>query len=206
MKNRPFLIGVAGASGSGKSQLAAHLASGLSAPVISLDSYYLELGHLTYEDRCRVNFDEPAALDSGLLHDHISKLAAGMPIDVPEYDFSRHTRAEFSERIVPGQFLILEGLFALYWENVRNLLDARIFVDLPDDICFARRLERDVRERGRTPESVREQYCSTVKPMCELYILPTRSYADVLVRGDANIQDSVAGVMAHCLRARSAIA
>ena len=206
MNNTPFLIGVAGASGSGKSELATRLSSVLNAPVISIDSYYRELEHLSYEERCKVNFDEPASLDSALLLNHISKVAAGEPIDVPEYDFSRHTRAARTDRIVPGEFLILEGLFALYWEDVRNLLGVRVFVDLPDEICFARRLDRDVRVRGRTPESVREQYFYTVKPMCELHILPTLAHADVVVRGDANIQDSVAAVLVRCSQARTVTA
>ncbi len=203
MNRHPFLIGVAGSSGSGKSELAARLSSVLNAPVIPLDSYYLELGHLSYQERCSVNFDEPASLDFALLLDHISKAARGEPIDVPEYDFSRHTRAPRTDRIEPGEFLILEGLFALYWENLRSLFGARVFVDLPDEICYARRLERDVRERGRTPESVRAQYFSTVKPMGERYILPTRAHADVVVRGDAIIQDSVAEVLAHCSKTRT---
>jgi uridine kinase len=206
MHKNPFLIGIAGASGSGKSELASQLSTVLDASVISLDSYYLELGHLSYQERGQMNFDEPAALDSALLLDHISRIAAGEPIDVPEYDFSRHTRAPRTERILPGEFFILEGLFALYWENVRNLLGTRVFVDLPDDICFARRLERDVRDRGRTPESVHEQYFSTVKPMCELHILPTRTHADIVVNGDANLQDSVAKVMARCSFARTVTA
>lgn len=203
MSTHPFLIGVAGSSGSGKSELATQLSLVLKSPLISLDSYYLDLQHLSYQDRSMMNFDEPAALDSSLLIEHFSTVANGEPIEVPEYDFSSHTRAPRTERIVPADFVILEGLFALYWERLRNLLGTRVFVELPDEVCFARRLARDVRERGRTPESVRQQYFSTVKPMGELYILPTRAYADVVVTGDANIQESVAAVLAHCFKAKA---
>ena len=203
MNTYPFLIGVAGSSGSGKSELASQLAKTLNAPIVSLDSYYLDLKHLSYEERCKVNFDEPASLESALLIDHFSKIARGEAVEVPEYDFSVHTRTARTTRIVPGKYIILEGLFALYWENLRNVLGIGVFVELPDDVCFARRLERDIRERGRTPESVREQYDSTVKPMGELYILPTRAHADVIVRGDARIEDSVATVLEHCAQMRA---
>ena len=206
MRMQPFLIGVAGASGSGKSELASQLSTTLNAPVISLDSYYLELRHLSYEERCTVNFDEPESLDSTLLIEHFTKIANGEAVDIPYYDFSVHTRTAQTTHIAPGEFVILEGLFALYWERLRNVFGARAFVELPDDICFARRLERDVRERGRTPESVRHQYFSTVKPMSELHILPTRKFADVVVRGDAELAESVAAVLAHCYKARTASA
>ena len=203
MCTHPFLIGVAGASGSGKSELASRLSAVLNAPVISLDSYYLELRHLSYEQRCQVNFDEPESLDSELLIDHFCKIANGEAVEIPEYDFSVHTRTANTTQIVPGEFVILEGLFALYWEKLRGVFGVRVFVDLPDEICFARRLERDVRERGRTPESVRYQYFSTVKPMSELHIVPTRAYADVVVRGDANLKDSVSAVLEHCTKMRA---
>jgi len=203
MSTNPFLIGIAGSSGSGKSELASQLSKVLDAPVVSLDSYYMELLHLTYEERCKVNFDEPASLDSALIVEQFAKVARGEEVNIPEYDFSVHTRKAHSTHIVPGEFVILEGLFALYWEELRNVMGVRVFVELPDEICFARRLERDVRERGRTPESVHHQYFSTVKPMGEKYILPTREYADVVVRGDARLEDSVAAVLDHCNKMRS---
>ena len=206
MRMQPFLIGVAGASGSGKSELASQLSTTLNAPVISLDSYYLELRHLSYDQRCQINFDEPESLDSALLIEHFAKIADGEAVDIPHYDFSVHTRTARTKHIAPGEFVILEGLFALYWERLRKVFGARVFVELPDEICFVRRLERNVRERGRTPESVRQQYFSTVKPMSELHILPTRKFADVVVRGDAKLEDSVAAVLAHCFKVRTASA
>ena len=128
MSSSPFLIGIAGASGSGKSELARQLAGALEAPVVSLDSYYLELGHLSYEERCRVNFDEPASLDARLLLEQFSAIVAGQPVEVPDYDFSIHTRSGKVTRIVPGGFVILEGLFALHWPELRDLFGVRVFV------------------------------------------------------------------------------
>jgi uridine kinase len=198
MSSKPFLIGIAGASGSGKSELARQLALMLQAPVISLDSYYIDLGQLSYEQRCAVNFDEPASLDAPLLLHHFSEIAEGRPVEVPEYDFSIHTRSAKVARIVPGRFVILEGLFALHWAELRELFGVRAFVELPEDVCFARRLQRDVKERGRTPESVKQQYFTTVKPMCDLHILPTRAHANIILRGDADLNISVTEVLSMC--------
>ncbi len=191
------LIGIGGASGSGKSALARRLSEVTGAPVVSLDSYYRDLSHLTFDERAKVNFDEPASLDHGLLLTQCAALSRGETIDVPHYDFSRHTRVAGSQRIEPGEVVIIEGLFTLYWHSLRDLLHVGVYVDLEDTICFARRLARDVRERARTPESVEQQYFTTVRPMAEKYIWPTRQHADVIVRGDALLEESVAKVLAY---------
>jgi uridine kinase len=188
------LIGIAGPSGSGKSELARRLAAVLAAPVVSLDSYYRDLGHLPLELRALTNFDEPASLDDELLLTQCGALAAGRAIDVPHYDFSCHTRVPGTQRIEAGETVIIEGLFTLYWSGLRQLLDLGIYVDLEDEICYARRLARDVRERGRTAESVERQYATTVRPMAEQYIWPTRRHAGVVVRGDAALDESAARV------------
>ena len=148
------IIGIAGSSGSGKSELSRRLSAATGAPVVSLDSYYRDLTHLPLEVRAETNFDEPASLDDALLLAQCTALAGGQAIDVPHYDFSCHTRVPGTQHIQPGEIVIVEGLFTLYWNDLRHLLHASIYVDLEDETCYARRLARDVRERGRTPESV----------------------------------------------------
>jgi uridine kinase len=189
------IIGIAGPSGSGKSELSHRLSAVTGAPVLSLDSYYRDLSHLSLEARAKTNFDEPASLDDQLLLAQCTALAAGHPIDVPHYDFSCHTRVAGTQHIEPGAIVIVEGLFTLYWKALRHLLHASVYVDLEDEICYARRLARDVRERGRTPESVEHQYFSTVRPMAEQYIWSTRRHANIVVRGDALLDESVTTVL-----------
>lgn len=161
-----------------------------------MDSYYRELSHLTVEERAKINFDEPASIDDALLREHLEALGRGEAVEVPHYDFATHTRVAGTQRIEAGAVVILEGLFTLWWEELRRLLPTKVYVDLEDETCFARRLARDVRERGRTPESVQWQYESTVRPMAERYILPTKRHADVVVRGDELLSAAVEKVLA----------
>jgi uridine kinase len=185
-----YLIGIAGPSCAGKSELARWLGCRLAAPVLSLDSYYLDLAHLSYEERSKMNFDEPAALDHDLIAANLAGLARGEAIEKPVYDFTRHTRSGEVQRIEPAEYVIVEGLLAFHWPDIRDKLPLKVYVEIEDKVCFARRLERDVRERGRTPESVRLQYDGTVRPMAELYIWPTRQHANLVVRGDAPLGES----------------
>lgn len=196
----PLLIGIAGPSCSGKSELARRLAAALAAPILALDSYYLPLDHLTWEERARTNFDEPAALDEDLLASHLAALARGETIEKPVYDFARHTRAARSEPVAPAAFLIVEGLFTLHWPAVRSALALSVYVEACDEVCFRRRLDRDVRERGRTPQSVREQYDATVRPMAERYILPQRRHAAIVVSGEQPLEQTSAAVLARLPR------
>ena len=191
------IIGIAGPSGSGKSELSRRLSAALHAPVVSLDSYYRDLSHLSVEERAKTNFDEPASLDDALLFAQCTALANGAFIDVPHYDFSCHTRVAGSQRVLAGETVIIEGLFTLYWNDLRHLLHSTVYVDLEDEICYARRLARDIRERGRTPESVEHQYFTTVRPMAERYIWPTRRHAGLIVRGDAVLEESVDAVVSY---------
>ena len=194
---RPYLIAIAGPSGSGKTELARRLAAVLPAPILSLDSYYRDAAHLRFVDRARINFDEPRSLDHELLAEQLAALSEGAEIAVPVYDFTHHVRTAEVHRMRGGEFVIVEGIFALYWEDVRKLARTKVYVDVADEICLARRLARDVRERGRSPQSVIEQYTATVRPMAELYVHPTRRFADVVAGGCDPVEQLADAVLAH---------
>lgn len=193
---RPLFVGIAGASGSGKSQLAKHVVAALHEPaaLLSLDCYYRELDHMPLDERHRMNFDHPDSLDWPLFLEHLRDLSEGRGVDEPVYLFDQHTRATTSRRIEPAPFVIVEGILAFHNPDVRARLDLRVYVDTPDDVCFRRRLKRDVAERGRTPESVRQQYEQTVRPMAALYVWPSKWWAHVVVAGTGGFKVSVASV------------
>jgi uridine kinase len=180
---KPHLIGIAGPSCSGKTKLAHWLSPRLDAPVLNLDQYYVDMAELPLEERAKRNFDEPAALEDTLIFEHVRRLAGGEEIHAPCYDFATHRRTESDEVVTPGSYVILEGLFTLHWPELRTLLHTKVFMTAPDRTCFGRRLERDVIERGRTPESVRWQFETTVKPMAHKHVLPSLVYADLVLAG-----------------------
>ncbi len=188
-----------GQSGSGKTELARALAESLGAPIVSLDSYYRDLPHLPLEERARSNFDVPEAIEHELLFAHLRTLARGGGVEIPVYDFARHSRAERSQTVRAGEFGVLEGLWALYWEDIRRLLGTGVYVDTPDDVCFERRLARDLRERGRSPESVAAQWAAMTRPMARRYVLPAREFADVVVSGVEPVQCLAEAVRATVL-------
>jgi uridine kinase len=180
----PVVIGVGGCSGSGKTCVARELARILERTHFPLDHYYRDLSHLAPEQRGQQDFDDPGMLESELITKHIADLAKGRPIDRPLYDFSTHCRvANKTERIEPGKVLVVDGIFALYYDSLRPLYDLAIYVDTPDDVCFTRRLARDVNERGRTPDSIATQYAATVRPMAEKYVRPSAKYAGLVLNG-----------------------
>ncbi len=199
------IIAIAGPSCAGKTELAKRLAALLPAPMLPLDAYYLDLAFLPLSERAKFNFDVPSALDHDLLRQHLTALLQGREISRPVYDFATHTRSTVVERLAPGPYLIVEGLVALYWEDIRPLLATKVFVEAPDPVCLARRQVRDVRERGRTVESVLKQYCVTVRPMAELHVRPTKGFADVVVSGEVPLETTSAAVLDH-IRARAATA
>ena len=197
MSAKIYLIGVAGPSGAGKTHFATHLAVALHASVLALDRYYRDLSHVPPEERARVNFDSPEALDHELIIEQVASLRNNGAVRLPVYDFATHTRIRRTEVLRPADVVIVEGLFTLYWPGLRELLGTKVFVDMNDKVCLARRQARDVRERGRTPESVMEQYAEVVAPMAMRYVRPTVVYADVLVSGTEPTANGVSRVLAH---------
>ena len=196
----PHMIGIAGPSCSGKSEIAGYLMkqfSGMNPVVLTLDAYYHDLSHLDPAVRERRNFDVPEALNHELLREQLLALAHGNAIDKPVYDFATHTCSPQSERVIPGDMVVVEGLFALYWEEIRDLFHTRVFVAINDQVCLSRRIERDTKERGRSRESVLSQYTETVRPMNEEYILPTEIFADLVVNGENLLAQSAALITAY---------
>ena len=178
-----LVIGIAGGSGSGKTTLMKNLVSGFSdkITVLSHDNYYKRRDDLSYEERCQVNYDEPAAFDTSLMVYQLDQLRHGQAIDCPIYDFTVHNRSNETVRIEPKQVIIVEGILIFADEALRNLMDIKIFVDTDADIRLCRRIRRDVNKRGRSLESVIEQYQQTVKPMHEKYVEPSKKFADLVV-------------------------
>lgn len=178
-----LVIGIAGGSGSGKTTLMKNLIARFpeATTVISHDNYYKRHDELTYEERCELNYDEPAAFDTDLMVSQLDDLRQGRAIDCPVYDFTVHNRSDAITRIVPSRVIIVEGILIFENPRLRQLMDIRIFVDADADIRLCRRIKRDVNKRGRSLESVLLQYQNTVKPMHELYVEPSKKYADIVV-------------------------
>jgi uridine kinase len=193
----PHLIGIGGPSCSGKTELARWISARTGAPVVNLDHYYVDLAHLPLEIRAGTNFDEPHSVDHDAIIADAQALRAGSPIHAPHYDFSTHTRAPGDDPIEPAGLIIFEGLFALYWPELRDHFALNLYVEAPDEVCLARRLERDVLERGRTAASVLKQYTTTVRPGVEQYIRPSRVHADLVLSGTDPIALSGERVLAR---------
>ncbi len=194
---RPFLVGIAGASCSGKTELARGLARQLldEALPFALDHYYIDRSHIQEPGRSNFNFDHPDALDAPLLIRDVESLKLGLAIEQPRYSFVTHSRLESSEPIAPRPVILVEGLFSLYWPALRDQLDLMVYVETDDQECFNRRLRRDVTERGRTPESIKNQYDETVRPMAEAFVRPTSRFAHLTVSGVIPIDSSIRTVL-----------
>ena len=180
---KSLVIGIAGGSGSGKTTLLKNIieAFGPSITVISHDNYYKRHDEMTYEERCKLNYDEPAALETDLMARHLDALRHGQAIDCPVYDFAQHNRSNETIRIEPKSVIIVEGILIFENQELRDLMDIRIFVDTDADVRLCRRIKRDVEKRGRSLESVLTQYQTTVKPMHEMYVEPSKKFANIIV-------------------------
>lgn len=182
--DRPYLIGVAGGSNSGKTTIATRLAEmigGEHLSLIKLDSYYVQRTGEPLEQRAAANYDHPDAFDWDLLNDHLAALTAGATVQVPVYDYTIHDRSDRCESVPAAKVVVVEGILVLWEPRLRERFDLKIFVDTPADLRIIRRLRRDVAERGRTPESILDQYLETVRPSHERFIEPSKRHADVIV-------------------------
>lgn len=184
LSHAPVIIGVAGGSGSGKTTVVRKIVEALGDDQVSVlehDRYYRDHPELRLEERAALNYDHPASLETDLMVRHVEALRDGRSVDVPVYDFARHARVSATSPVPPRTAIIVEGILIFSDAALRNLMDVKVFVDADDDTRFIRRLQRDVAERGRTVDSVIDQYMGTVKPMHLEFVEPTKRYADVIV-------------------------
>jgi uridine kinase len=182
--SRSLVVGIAGGTGSGKTTVANKLATAMPAGrcvTIEHDSYYVDQSHLPIEERATINYDHPSSLESSLLAEHLRKLRAGEPVDVPSYDFATHTRRTDTRRVSPAPVIIVEGILVFTDAALREQMDIKIFVDTDPDIRLMRRIRRDLEQRGRTFQSVRDQYYATVRPMHLEHVEPSKRWADLIV-------------------------
>lgn len=181
---RPFIIGIAGGSSSGKTTVTERLATLTGdehLSLIELDSYYLDLADAPIEERRMVNYDHPDAFDWALLNDHLAALANGASVPVPVYDYTQHNRSDQVRMVEPARIIVVDGILVLWDRALRERFDLKIFVDTAADIRFIRRLRRDVAERARTPDFVIEQYLEKVRPAHERFVEPSKRHADVII-------------------------
>lgn len=193
MKDSLIIIGIAGGSGSGKSSISRYISNYYNQQcnnIIEVDSYYHDLKHLSMSDREKNNFDHPNAIDFNLMTNHLNDLLLGKDISIPIYDYKNHVRTEKNKKIGYNKIIILEGLFALFKKEIRDLMNIKVFIETDEKTRFKRRIKRDIKYRKRTYESVIKQYNKTVKPMYDNYIAPTKDYADLIIhKGVKNTVD-----------------
>jgi uridine kinase len=181
---KPIFIGITGGSGSGKTTVVKKIKTAIpskSLTVIEQDSYYKDQSNLSFEERCKTNYDHPFAFDNDLLIEHLKDLEIGKDIKKPVYDYEIHNRKEETISVEPRDIIVLEGILIFYDERLRNLLDIKIFVDTDSDIRLVRRIIRDINDRGRSIDSILSQYMQTVRPAHEQFIEPTKKYADIII-------------------------
>jgi uridine kinase len=186
----PLVIGLAGGSGSGKTTIARSIIETIGPDEVALiqhDAYYRDQSHLPFEQRVMVNYDHPNSLETDLMVRHLEELMAGRPVDRPVYDFALHNRSQETVRIAPLPVVIVEGILVLYEPELRRLMDLKIYVDTDPDLRIVRRWERDIKERGRSFDSVRDQYLQTVRPMHLQFVEPSKRYADIVIPEGYNL-------------------
>lgn len=178
-----LVVGIAGATGSGKTTVASRLAGAVEgrAALLQHDSYYRDRPELTYEQRCELNFDHPESLETELLVEHLGALRRGEPVAVPVYDFTTHRRSEETLKVAPSPVIVVEGILVLADARLREMFDIKLFVDTDADIRVFRRIRRDIEQRGRSFDSVRQQYYSSVRPMTLEFVEPSKRFADMII-------------------------
>lgn len=191
MQKKMIIIGVTGGSGGGKTSVSHAILENFpdaKVAMIQHDSYYKDQSHLTFEERIKTNYDHPLAFDTELMIEHLTALASGQSVEIPIYDYTQHTRSEETYCQEPRDVLIVEGILVLEDKRLRDLMDIKLFVDTDDDIRIIRRIKRDMQERGRSLDSIIDQYTSVVKPMYHQFIEPTKRYADIVIpEGVSNV-------------------
>ena len=186
---RPLVVGIAGGTGSGKTTVAHKLAAALPVDrcvTIEHDAYYRDQAHLTFDERATINYDHPSSLESSLLAEHLQALRAGKTVEIPVYDFATHTRRPDTRTVIPARVIIVEGILVFTEAQLREQMDIKIFVDTDADIRLMRRIRRDLEQRGRTFQSIRDQYYATVRPMHLEYVEPTKRWADLIIPEGGN--------------------
>lgn len=181
---RPILIGIAGGTGSGKSTVTREIYKSITdrnVAIIEQDSYYKDQSDISFEERVKTNYDHPFAFDNELLISHLKDLLDGKSIQKPIYDFENHNRKKETVQVEPKDIIVLEGILILYDEDLRNLMDIKLFVDTDADVRVIRRILRDIKDRGRTLDSVVKQYMTTVRPAHMQFVEPTKRYADIII-------------------------
>ncbi|MEZ4741301.1 MAG: uridine kinase [Bdellovibrionota bacterium] len=202
VRQHPFIVGIAGGSGSGKSTIVRLLIERYretinedkSFAIISQDFYYRDLSKLSEMERKDVNYDHPEALDAELMFAQLNTIANGYPIDAPIYDFATHTRSLKTRRIEPADIIFVDGILSLHFEDIRSIFSLKVYVDVDADIRILRRLQRDIRERGRDIDCIIKQYLESVRPMHQMFVEPTKDFADEVVpweRKDISVVDRV---------------
>lgn len=199
--NKVYTIGISGGTGCGKSSIIKKICENFDGEVcvVNLDSYYKEHHNLTYEERSKLNYDTPDAFDIEMFIDHIKKLQNWEVIESPVYDYTIHDRSDKTIEVVPQKLLIIDGIFCLVYDELRSLIDLKIFVDVDADERILRRVKRDMEVRARSLESVMSQYLTTVKPMHEKYVAPTKNYADIVITKGASNEVAINLLVNHIM-------